>query len=203
MSVNKLLIPKWKKRTDETHQEHQKNYNGKQFDIVFIGDSMMERWGTTGKEYLVKMEKDLSVALMGVGGDGIENLLYRLQDERSILENITINRCIYLMIGTNNLEKISTEHMVDGIKNIIQIIKIKGKVTIKLSLLPYRSDVDKKKIDGVNLGIKTMVESMQNVECHSIFDLFTFDTDYDDHVHFNEIGYQKWYSFINNQHFKT
>ena len=199
MSVNKLLIPKWKKRTDETHQEHQKNYNGKQFDVVFIGDSMMERWGTTVKEYLTKMEEKSSIALMGVGGDGIENLLYRLQDERCILDHVTVNKCIFLMIGTNNLEKSSIEHMVDGIKNIITIIKSKvnENVTIKFLLLPHRSDVDNEKTGNVNLGIKKMIVSeVSQVECHSFFDEFTFGVDYDDHVHFNKIGYQKWYSFI-------
>ena len=130
---------------------------------------------------------------MGVGGDAVENLLYRLQDERSLLDHITINKCIYLMIGTNNLEKSPIDHIVEGIKNILS--KINKEIKVKVILLPYRNDVKNEKVDHVNLEIQKMCEQM-NIKCLSIFKSFTFESDYDDHVHFNQVGYQKWFGYL-------
>lgn len=188
---NKLLIPKWKKRTEETHQIHQRTYIGGTYDYVFIGDSMVERWATTGKDYLAKMRNEHSIALLGVGGDGIENLLYRLEDERTILNKITIRKAIYLMIGTNNLQRSSAKHIFEGIKKVIATVKKSCDVDIKVLPLPVRFDVDKAKNDDLNLKLLPYVED--HVTVLSMFDNSNDKKFYDDHVHFNEEGYKLWY----------
>ncbi len=92
------LEPQWKKRTYDTHKEHVRKYTGVHVRDVFLGDSMMERWLTTGGkqqcgrcisthshtltynvEALWKESFEGHVANLGVGGDGVQHLLFRLQ----------------------------------------------------------------------------------------------------------------------------
>jgi hypothetical protein len=74
----------------------------KNFKTVFMGDSMMERWLNTGKHHWTNNFSDC--ANLGVGGDGIQHLLYRINGEevKSILDVIKTENVV-LMIGTNNL----------------------------------------------------------------------------------------------------
>lgn len=191
------------KRTDETHQKHQELYNGNQYDIVMIGDSMIERWEyeECSSNYLNELKNNHSIATMGVGGDCVENLLYRLQAERCILDNITINKCVYLMIGTNNIStKTSIDNIIEGINNIINIIasKINNSVVFGVFALPYRIDVDNKKTDELNDRLKQLVESKNNHsnKFYSFVDTIDMQNDYDDHVHFNQSGYKKWFDYL-------
>jgi len=71
-----LTEPKWKQRTYDTQKKHLQLYQNKSFKVAFLGDSMMERWLSTGS-YLWN-EKFQEFANLGVGGDGIEHLLFRL-----------------------------------------------------------------------------------------------------------------------------
>lgn len=62
--INPLLTPKWKQRTFDTHISHQAKYPEKTcFKYAFIGDSMMERWLTSGSDYWNAFLADNSVNL--------------------------------------------------------------------------------------------------------------------------------------------
>lgn len=188
------LLPKWKKRTEETHSKHLDLYSGKTFDYAFIGDSMVERWETTGEDLFEKMTANTSIALLGVGGDEIRNLMYRLEDSRCILKNMTINKGIVLMIGTNNLEKTSVVVILAGILEVIKSIRCYVD-KIHLLALPYRSDVPKEKVDELNLQLGKITH--ESITYHRFFNDYTTE-DYDDHVHFNVNGYRKWYENLVN-----
>lgn len=102
---NPLLLPKWKKRTVDTHLEHIKLYNSKEYQFAFLGDSMMERWFRTGANIWNK-HFDKRVCNLGVGGDGVQNLLLRLQgfeqDQehvKGIFDFVNITNTVFLMIG--------------------------------------------------------------------------------------------------------
>ena len=104
VKVNPLLFPKWKQRTYDTHKKHLGMYKGKSFKVAFLGDSMMEHWLKNNH-----WNKHFSeYANLGVGGDGIEHLLYRLKENEpglpGILDVMSVEKII-LMIGTNNSEK--------------------------------------------------------------------------------------------------
>lgn len=200
MKVNKLLTPKWKQRTHDTHLNHEKEYKGREFDIVFFGDSMTERWGWTvgGEKQFKTFSAENKVALLGVGGDGIEHALYRLDDERCIFGNIKTKK-INIMIGTNNLGNTSAEHIVEGIRNIIRIISLKqGDSIITFYALPFRTDVPNEKVISVNNAVLAMIKSLENssILFDSFVDCIDMKTDYEDHVHLNSNGYQKWFEYL-------
>lgn len=92
--MNPLLVPKWKKRTYETHKKHLSLYkNRDDIKVAFMGDSMMERWLSTGKKLWMKRFREC--ANLGVGGDGIEHLLYRIinsNENEGILENLKLDK---------------------------------------------------------------------------------------------------------------
>src|SRR5271157_2099732 len=136
-----LLVPKWKERTYKTHVEHiaRQLEHGRNYRLAFLGDSMMERWLTTGRNLWDEHFAQDCINL-GVGGDGIEHLLYRLKGTKDIagcLDHVEVER-VLLMIGTNNLAKRSVEHVFEGIANIVSIVREKQpKASIRLFGLTY------------------------------------------------------------------
>lgn len=98
------LHSKHKARSHETHHsKHIPFITPSNFEIVLIGDSMIERFETTGATTrIAKLPSSLNV---GVGGDKIENVLYRL--DIGLLDVLQDrNTKIWLLaIGTNNLGK--------------------------------------------------------------------------------------------------
>lgn len=224
MKKNLLLQPKWKQRTHDTHIKHLEQYqesqtHPKKIRFAFLGDSMMERWLTTGNEYWNEMfsaEQNslLQSANLGVGGDGIEHLLYRLNGDKDknipgILDNILVET-IFLMIGTNNIEKKTVSDVFDAIVNIIQFIFQKQPHT-KLVLfgVTYRKDVKKEKIVELNQKLLSFVITCDKLPTPTqitfadINTLLDLDTDYDDHVHLNTSGYLKWRIFLKNNYLSS
>ena len=192
--VNTLLLSKWKQRTHDTHMEHLKEYSGKSFKVAFLGDSMMERWKTTDNLWQKHFP---DYANLGVGGDMINNLLYRISgtDEgkgvESILDTIKVDKII-LMIGTNNSEKSSVTHICEGIMKVISIIFEKlPNVELIVYGLPYRKDVDDTKMDEINAAIEEYIKN-QNVP-KLTYRLLNIGKEYlMDNVHFGTKGYSKW-----------
>ena len=187
--MGKITEAAWKKRSEDTNKKHLQAYSGHNVDYAFIGDSMMERWETTGEAILKEMHNHSSIAILGVGGDKIENLLYRLREKRSVLKKITINKDIRLMIGTNNLESNTEEEIVEGIIQVITTIKAQSSAAIKFILLPYKGEVEREKVDRINAELQKVV--IENVFFVDMFFDFTPDH-YDDATHFNEGGYRLW-----------
>jgi hypothetical protein len=79
-----LCLAKYKRRTAETHQEHlvYLKASGEQGqaapEVLLLGDSMVERFTTTGKGYMPAIQHNFKMALAGVGGDGVQHMVYRL-----------------------------------------------------------------------------------------------------------------------------
>ena len=101
--------------------------SGGKIDIVFIGDSITHNWEGArgpGSDYggkpLAELKKKHSVLNLGFGGDGTQNVLWRLLNGE--LDGYTA-KCIVLMIGTNNGGK--PEETVAGIKAILDLIALK------------------------------------------------------------------------------
>ncbi len=69
------------------------------YDIEFIGDSITQRWDTVGVNVWREYYGQRKVMNMGVSGDCIENVLWRI--EHGQLEGIHAKVAV-LMIGTNN-----------------------------------------------------------------------------------------------------
>jgi hypothetical protein len=95
-----LCLAKYKKRTADTHQQHvaylkqsvaaaeqEGPQNGVLPQVLMLGDSMVERFTTTGVAFLPSIQTTLKMALAGVGGDGVENMVYRLH--HGLLDNFS------------------------------------------------------------------------------------------------------------------
>jgi len=196
-STNSLLVPKWKQRTHDTHIKHLKLYENNKFKVAFLGDSMMERWLNTGKKYWTTSFSEY--ANLGVGGDGVEHLLYRLtenQEFKGILDVITVDKIIF-MIGTNNLQKKSVNEIIEGIVNIINLIfKKQPNVEIIVYGLTDRTDISLDKISDLNTRLEQYINKTNNPKLSYRFfgekvnhdDIF-----FDDNVHLSQKGYEAWY----------
>lgn len=88
-------------------------------DLVLLGDSITRRWEDNQTVFDTYMGSYTSIN-MGIGGDTINNLLWRIQaGELDGLEPTYIS----LLIGTNSLPYYPDEAVVDGIKEIVTLIR--------------------------------------------------------------------------------
>lgn len=199
--------PTWKQRTHATHGRHLDLYRGQSLTEAFIGDSMMERWLTTGSRLWQRYYSNC--ANLGVGGDGIQHLLYRLvgtEDVESILDVMTADT-IYLMIGTNNLSAVadalpkqlqrsSVADIVAGILMVINIILEKQpKAHLVVYGLLHRYDVDTSTVDDINARLSSSIDAMGSPRVTYRFfgdAVHHDDAFYDDDVHLSALGYQAW-----------
>jgi lysophospholipase L1-like esterase len=95
-----------------TVQEKFSRFSGKPADIVFDGDSITNRWETTGKAMWTARYAGRA-ADFGIEGDRIENLLWRLS--KGQVTGID-PKVVVLMIGTNNVGRNSADQIAEGIK---------------------------------------------------------------------------------------
>ncbi|WP_028974211.1 GDSL-type esterase/lipase family protein [Spirochaeta cellobiosiphila] len=109
-------------RSDDHHREKHDYFLGlsqkENFDIVFFGDSLTRRW----EDYPDVWNKywGTKKALnMGVGGDTLENMLWRI--ENGELQDLNPSLFILLM-GTNNLPLQDNDYIIQGIKYVVMSI---------------------------------------------------------------------------------
>lgn len=197
---NLLLEPKWKQRTHDTHKKHLELYKGKdEIKVAFLGDSMMERWLSTGKPLWDSKFKEY--ANLGVGGDGIEHLLYRLNKNGEldgILDVVKQLDKIIFQIGTNNIEKKSVDHVLEGTINIIKLIFQKQpQCELVVYGLLNRTDIPNDKIKELNTKLEDYIKSQNNPKLTYRFFGDKVNNDnkfFDDHVHLSALGYGEWFS---------
>lgn len=70
--------------------------NGTNINVLFYGDSITEGWDYMAREIWDKAYATLGAANYGIGGDGTQNLLWRLMNGE--IDNIS-PRLIILKIG--------------------------------------------------------------------------------------------------------
>lgn len=90
-------------------------YGGKHFDIVFDGDSIMNRWETTGRE-IWSQRYAATAADFGIEGDRVENVLWRLS--KGQVDGVD-PKVVVLMIGTNNSGKNKADEIAEGIEQLV------------------------------------------------------------------------------------
>jgi len=90
-------------------------YSGKHFDIVFDGDSIMNRWEITGREIWMQRYAGRA-ADFGIEGDRVENVLWRLS--KGQVDGID-PKVVVLMIGTNNSGRNSASEIAEGIEHLV------------------------------------------------------------------------------------
>ena len=113
-------------------------------DIYFEGDSITRRWGTSDAQYqelLANWNRNFfgwNAANFGWGADGIQNILWRLQNGE--LDGVN-PRIIVLLAGTNNLGGSPPEEVTRGIQAVLGVIEQKAPhATIILMGITPRND---------------------------------------------------------------
>jgi lysophospholipase L1-like esterase len=102
----------WVTRVEETVRQTR----GKHFDLIFDGDSITDGWQGRGRPVWDALYVPLNAVDYGIGGDRIENVLWRLQQGEA---EGTDPKLVVLLIGTNNSGRDSAEQIAAGIKAVV------------------------------------------------------------------------------------
>lgn len=191
-----LLKPLKKKKTEDSNYKHHKLYSGKSFEFALVGDSMMERWLTTGQEMWEEYFEGRCCNL-GVGGDGLQNILFRLQEAQVCLfDSIKVTNTIFLMMGTNNCDMDDVNQTIQTIIHIVSLIRKKQpNPKILIFGIPFRKDMEQFGVNEINRHLKQFVDKQKhslNLEFLPTAHLYDMESDYADHVHLSLSGYKKW-----------
>ena len=168
--------------------------------IVFLGNSILNYWGGLPKAPLArgadswdKYMTPLGVKNFGFGWDQVENVLWRVYHEE--IDGFKADK-VMIMIGTNNLATNNDEEIIEGLRMLVQAVKVRQPATeILLSGLLPRRELEKRiavlnkaisklatqiRVSFINPG-KILLNNAGMVD-ESLFG---------DGLHPNEVGYQK------------
>ena len=116
--VNSAAVPT-NRGTDEYHQALNARAAEGDIDLLFVGDSITMAWRSDGRGIWDERYAPLKAANFGLGGDKTEHVLWRLQNGN--LEGIK-PKVVVLLVGTNNVGRISSEDLAGGITANVQEI---------------------------------------------------------------------------------
>lgn len=116
--ANRFAENGWKSR----HEQKVKLAKQGGHDLVFIGDSITQRWEGDGKPVWDNYYAHRNALNLGFSGDHTEHVLWRLMNGE--LENVD-PKLFVLMIGTNNTghRQDPPEQTADGIKLILELLQ--------------------------------------------------------------------------------
>jgi lysophospholipase L1-like esterase len=111
----------------ERHEEVLRLNKAEQPDIVLIGNSITHYWAGTpkardarGVKSWEKLFKGHTVRNMGFGWDRIENALWRIYHGE--LDGYTARK-VFLLLGTNNIDRNTDEEIVSGILTLVKAVR--------------------------------------------------------------------------------
>eukprot|EP01113_Clastostelium_recurvatum_P047782 TRINITY_DN8582_c0_g1_i4.p1 TRINITY_DN8582_c0_g1~~TRINITY_DN8582_c0_g1_i4.p1 ORF type:complete len:220 (+),score=24.35 TRINITY_DN8582_c0_g1_i4:38-697(+) len=203
--VPRSCIPKWKQRTESTHASHVQEIQARppsdKCKVLLLGDSMFERWKTTGEQYWVHSQFDqYGIFNAGVGGDMTENVLWRLAPSRTFLPLLHPS-FIILLIGTNNIAKDKPDDVAQAVSLITRLIAEQSPSSqIVVAGVLLRNDEDLKIREKVNV-LNNLLEQTMNKNGIRYVNFAPCLQDgagllkegiFDDHVHLNAVGYGLW-----------
>lgn len=113
-----MSVASWKQR----HENFLKRAKEGKIDLLFLGDSITEGWGQN--EVWRKHYAPLNAANFGIGGDTIQNVLWRILNGE--VEGLSPKAAV-LMIGTNNfgLHGDTPDAVARGIATLVQTLRKK------------------------------------------------------------------------------
>ncbi|GAA4463237.1 SGNH/GDSL hydrolase family protein [Nibrella saemangeumensis] len=132
--------------------------------IMFLGNSITHNWGgkpvnsnrIAGADSWQKYLAPFQVRNFGFGWDRIENVLWRVYHDE--LDGISPEQ-VLINIGTNNLHLNTDEEIVQGLKHLVQAIRLrqpKARLTL-LGIYPRREQ--EARVSGLNSGIQALARS--------------------------------------------
>ena len=117
--VNTAAVPT-NRGTDDYHKALNAIAAKGDVDLLFVGDSITMAWKSDGRGVWDERYAPLKAANFGLGGDKTEHVLWRLQNGN--LDGIK-PKVVVLLIGTNNVGRISSEDLAGGITANAQEIR--------------------------------------------------------------------------------
>ena len=188
----------WHQRTLEKRNEILAG--PKEYDIVFVGDSITHRWerkGGEGVKHYAELKKQYKILNLGYGGDRTQHVLWRMKNGE--LEGYKA-KLFMLMIGTNNNGD-KPKYIAEGIRRIIATIKEKHPES-KIMLLPIfprganANDAGRKRNEAVNKITKTFADGKKVIWVDFNDKLVDEKGDtkkfMNDRLHTNHQGYGVW-----------
>eukprot|EP00996_Jenningsia_fusiforme_P002426 NODE_3256_length_1013_cov_86.139004_g2994_i0.p1 GENE.NODE_3256_length_1013_cov_86.139004_g2994_i0~~NODE_3256_length_1013_cov_86.139004_g2994_i0.p1 ORF type:complete len:275 (-),score=35.11 NODE_3256_length_1013_cov_86.139004_g2994_i0:94-918(-) len=206
--------PVLKERTVSTHKQHVSylsslSSGGQNAEVLMIGSSMFERFFTSGRSHLPEFGHR-KVAICGVGGDGIQHMLWRL--DNGLIEACPASlHTVILLAGTNNIEQFSHVDVLAGVCALLdRIWAVRPEVDIQLySMLPRTST--RRGLSNADLMVRigkfnelqallpdaynarrghgTGQLKFINIHERFLLGMAPNPTLFDDHVHLNTAGY--------------
>jgi len=112
----------------ERHEAKLAEIKGRNPDLVFLGDSITQRWENTGNKVWKKHFAARNALNLGFEGDGTQQVLWRL--DHGEFDGLHPKVCV-LLIGTNNgrHSDCTGEEIVAGVRAIIDRISAKSPTT--------------------------------------------------------------------------
>ena len=195
----------FKQRSHDTHNQTHKPQleNDSPIDIVLLGDSMFERFKTTGQRTRIGRLAYPQLFNAGVGGDKIENVLYRIDLGLIDLLKPHNPKLIVLHIGTNNLRPkhgLKSQQLNDYdllLRTLISSFSTNTQILV-IGLFK-RTDVEEQLISQSNKALEELVSNVNLEYQGNRVHWLDLSNDFEprhlqDHVHFNDDGYYKWNS---------
>lgn len=170
-------------------------------DVLFLGDSITERWETSGSKVWDKHYSTLKAANFGIGGDRTQHILWRI--ENGELDGISA-RVLVLMIGTNNSNTDEATDIAAGVKRIMQQIgtRLPSTKVLLLGIFPRNakrdlpSNVPMQRVTAANKELAKM-DNGNTIRYLDISEKFLQNEKVPadimpDGVHLTEKGYEIW-----------
>lgn len=106
----------------ERHQSMSDRLKAGKADVLWIGDSIVQKWETSGKAVWDKYYAGRNAVNLGISGDKTEHVLWRL--ENCNLECVKPKLAI-VMIGQNNGPSNTAEEIAEGVTAIVKLLRQK------------------------------------------------------------------------------
>ncbi|KAG8666756.1 hypothetical protein FPOAC2_11881 [Fusarium poae] len=189
----------FKQRSHDTHHgthRPQITSNPNQYTIALFGDSLFERFKTTGSNFTIN--NNPSILNLGVGGDKVLNVQYRI--EQGLLSDLQTNqpglKLMYIHMGSNNLKKHGLQKIdADAYATVVKNIRdaLPNTKIVMTALFKQRGLADEI-IDEAN-------QMLRHIALENNADFLPFGDDQkgimsEDNVHLNEFGYCKWNAIL-------
>ncbi len=211
-------IDYWQKRASDIEQQLSSRANLKSVRMVFIGDSITDFWSLDANPWFpgkfcgrtVWDESFAASALnLGVSGDRIEHVLYRLLPrdtggagwlDRADLQPETI----FLMLGINNsfdAEQPAVSSITKGVEAVITRIRERkpGAKIVVQSLLPTDDDVKNRDLVlPVNANLRAFAQQTPGLRFLDLYSAFVDAKGaqrrelFNDSLHPSRTGYRLW-----------
>jgi lysophospholipase L1-like esterase len=114
-------------------------------DLLFLGDSITAMWKTNAPGVWKRHFAPRKAANFGIGGDHTQHLLWRL--DHGELEGIA-PKVVVILIGTNNIPHETEDQVVEGVKAVVDRVRLKlpASKILLLGVTPRGLDRDPRQV---------------------------------------------------------